>query len=154
HVRGAFTGAHEAQRGFFREAHGGSLFLDEIAELPPALQAKLLRAIQERCVQPVGAGDPVAVDVRVIAATHRRPADAIATGRLRGALYARLSLWQLEVPPLRARRVDLLDWLGRMHAARDASAPPRELPPLSVDAMERLLIQRWPLNLRAIERLV
>jgi transcriptional regulator with PAS, ATPase and Fis domain len=154
HGRGAFTGAHEAQRGFFRDAHGGSLFLDEIGELPTALQAKLLRAIQEREVQPVGGGDPVAVDVRVIAATHRRPAEAIAAGRLREDLYARLSLWQLEVPPLRARRVDLYDWLFRMHVARSSEAAPRTLPPLSVDAMELLLIQRWPFNLRAIERLV
>ena len=154
HGRGAFTGAYEAQRGFFRDAQGGSLFLDEIGELPPALQAKLLRAIQEHEVQPVGGGDPVAVDVRVIAATHRKPAEAIAAGRLREDLYARLSLWQLEVPPLRARRVDLHDWLYRMHAARAADAAQRALPPLSVDAMELLLIQRWPFNLRRIERLV
>jgi DNA-binding NtrC family response regulator len=154
HGRGAFTGATEAARGYFREADGGTLFLDEIGELPTAMQAKLLRAIQERCVQPVGGGDPIAIDVRVIAATHRKPAEAIAAGRLREDLYARLSLWELAVPPLRARRVDLHDWMLRMHAARPAAVASRALPPLSVDAMETLLLQRWPLNLRAIERLV
>jgi len=151
HGRGAFTGAHEAQRGLFREAHGGSLFLDEIGELPAALQAKLLRAIQERCVQPIGAAGPVAVDVRVLAATHRDPAWAIAAGVLREDLYARLSLWELRVPPLRARRVDLHDWLIRLYRAW---RPTGALPPLSGDAMEALLVQRWPLNLRALERLV
>jgi DNA-binding NtrC family response regulator len=153
HGRGAFTGACEAQRGYFREAHGGTLFLDEIGELSTALQAKLLRAIQEQEVQPVGGGDPVAVDVRVIAATHRNPAEAIAAGILREDLYARLSLWELQVPALRERRIDLQDWLVRLHAARPGGAP-RPLPPLSVDAVETLLIQRWPLNLRALERLV
>ena len=155
HNRGAFTGALDAQRGLFREAHGGSLLLDEIGELPTALQAKLLRAIQEREVHPVGGADPVAVDVRVIAATHRKPAEAIAAGILREDLYARLSLWELHVPALRARRVDLYDWLVHLHAAWQRSgAPPSALPPLSVDTVELLLLQRWPLNLRALERLV
>jgi DNA-binding NtrC family response regulator len=155
HNRGAFTGALESQRGLFREAHGGSLLLDEIGELPTALQAKLLRAIQEREVHPVGGADPVAVDVRIIAATHRNPADAIAAGLLREDLYARLSLWELHVPALRARRVDLYDWLIFLHAAWQRSgAPPSTLPPLSVDSVELLLLQRWPLNLRSVERLV
>jgi DNA-binding NtrC family response regulator len=155
HSRGAFTGALEAQRGFFREADRGSLFLDEIGELPTALQAKLLRVIQEQEVQPVGGADPVAIDVRVLAATHRKPAEAIAAGVLREDLYARLSLWELHVPPLRARRVDLHDWLVRLHAAwQHTGAPHRALPPLSADTMERLLLQRWSLNLRGVERLV
>jgi DNA-binding NtrC family response regulator len=155
HVRGAFTGAHEAQRGLFREADGGSLFLDEIGELPTALQAKLLRVIQEHEVQPVGGADPVSIDVRVLAATHREPTDAIAAGILREDLYARLSLWELHVPPLRARRVDLPDWLVRLHAAwQHGGGSHRALPPLSVDAMEALLLQHWSLNLRAVERLV
>jgi DNA-binding NtrC family response regulator len=155
HVRGAFTGAHEAQRGFFRDADGGTLFLDEIGELPTPLQAKLLRVIQEQEVQPVGGADPVAIDVRVVAATHREPADAIAAGVLREDLYARLSLWELHVPAVRARRVDLHDWLVRLHAAWPHSgAPHRRLPPLSADTMETLLLQRWPLNLRSLERLV
>jgi DNA-binding NtrC family response regulator len=149
---GGFPGAHQAPRGLFREARGGTLFLDEISELPGALQAQLLRAIEDQDVAPLR-GDPTA-DVRVVAATHRRPADAIAAGLLREDLYARLSLWELHVPPLRARRVDLPDWLARMHAARSGSAAHHPLPPLSTDAMETLLLQRWPLNLRAVERLV
>jgi DNA-binding NtrC family response regulator len=154
HSRGAFTGALEAQRGLFREAHGGSLLLDEIGELPTTLQAKLLRAIQEREVRPIGGADPVAVDVRVIAATHRKPAEAIAAGLLREDLFARLSLWELHVPALRARRVDLYDWLVRMHAIWQRSGAPSAFPQLSVDTVEALLLQRWPLNLRALERLV
>jgi DNA-binding NtrC family response regulator len=149
--RGGLSGAHQAPRGLFREARGGTLFLDEISELPGALQARLLRAIEDQDIAPPG--DPTA-DVRVVAATHRRPADAIAAGLLREDLYARLSLWELHVPPLRARRVDFPDWLARMHAARSGPAARHPLPPLSTDAMETLLLQRWPLNLRAVERLV
>jgi DNA-binding NtrC family response regulator len=149
---GGLPGAHQAPRGLFRAARGGTLFLDEISELPGALQARLLRAIEDQDVAPLG-GDPTG-DVRVVAATHRRPADAIAAGLLREDLYARLSLWELHVPPLRARRVDLPDWLVRMHAARSGPAARQPLPPLSTDAMETLLLQRWPLNLRAVERLV
>ena len=154
HARGGFPDAYDVRRGLFREAHGGTLFLDEIGELPDALQVRLLRAIEDQEAGPVGGGDPVPLDVRVVAATHRPPAEAIAAGQLREDLHARLSACQLHVPPLRARRVDLPDWLVRLHAARSADAAPRALPPLSVDAMETLLIQRWPLNLRAIERLV
>jgi DNA-binding NtrC family response regulator len=151
---GAFPGARQAPRGLFREARGGTLFLDEICELPGAMQARLLRAIEDQDAPWVRGGGPIPVGVRVVAATHRRPADAIAAGLLREDLYARLSLWELHVPPLRARRVDLSDWLARLHAARSGPAAHRPLPPLSTDAMETLLLQRWPLNLRAIERLV
>jgi transcriptional regulator of acetoin/glycerol metabolism len=87
----------------------------------------------------------------VVAATHRKPAEAIAAGILREDLYARLSLWELHVPALRERRVDLHDWLVRIH---DAWRPGAALPPLSTDAMETLLLQPWPLNLRSVERLV
>jgi DNA-binding NtrC family response regulator len=154
---GGFSGAHQAPRGLFREARGGTLFLDEISELPAAMQARLLRALEDQDGSALGsalAGAPASADVRVVAATHRPPADAIAAGLLREDLYARLSLWELHVPPLRARRVDLPDWLARLHAVRSGPAAHRALPPLSTDAMETLLLQRWPLNLRALERLV
>ena len=162
HVKGAFTGADQAQPGLFRAADRGTLFLDEIGDLPPELQPKLLRALQEGEVLPVGATQPVRVDVRVVAATHRDLARAAAAGGFREDLYARLAIWELRVPALRERRADLLDWVDRFHAAWAArrapggataaatSAPLR----FDADAAEALLRFAWPLNLRGIERLV
>ncbi len=100
HVRGAFTGADGATLGFFRAADGGTLFLDEIGELPLTVQAKLLRAIQERTVVPLGGTQPVAADVRVIAATHRNLKAMVADGRFREDLYFRINVVGLSVPPL------------------------------------------------------
>jgi DNA-binding NtrC family response regulator len=154
HVKGAFTGATEAQAGLFRAADGGTLFLDEVGELPLELQPKLLRALQEGELLPVGSTRPVRVDVRVVAATHRDLAGAISAGGFRPDLYARLSRWELTVPPLRERRIDLLGWIDRLHAvwsaARARSAPPR----FDAGAAEVLLRFAWPLNLRSLERLV
>jgi transcriptional regulator with GAF, ATPase, and Fis domain len=154
HLKGAFTGATDAQPGLFRAAHGGTLFLDEIGDLPLELQPKLLRALQEGEVLPVGATQPVPVDVRVIAATHRDLARATRDQQFREDLYARLSLWELAVPPLRERRVDLLDWVDRLHrewAARRQSAGSLRF---DADAAEALLSFAWPTNLRGLERLV
>jgi two-component system, NtrC family, response regulator GlrR len=155
HVRGAFTGASEAQPGLFRAAHGGSLFLDEIGELPRELQPKLLRAIQEGEVQPVGSTQTVRVDVRVIAATHRDLVSAAESGEFRRDLYARLALWELRAPALRQRRVDLLDWIARLdqrrRAARKSAGTPLDF---DADAAELLLRNDWPLNLRGLDRLV
>jgi transcriptional regulator with PAS, ATPase and Fis domain len=156
HVKGAFTGAGEAQPGLFRAAHGGTLFLDEIGDLPLELQPKLLRALQEGEVLPVGATQPVRVDVRVVAATHRELLRAIGAGTFREDLYARLSIWELRVPPLRERRVDLLPWVDRLHAAW--AAPRGAHAALSfafdADAAEAVLRFAWPLNLRGLDRLV
>jgi transcriptional regulator with GAF, ATPase, and Fis domain len=154
HLRGAFTGATEAQPGLFRAAHGGTLFLDEIGELPAALQPKLLRALQEGEVLPVGATQATRVDVRVVAATHRDLERAVTDGSFREDLYARLALAELAVPPLRDRRVDLLGWIERLGAAW-AEKRGRETPlRFDADAAEALLRFAWPLNLRGIERLV
>jgi DNA-binding NtrC family response regulator len=150
HVRGAFTGAGGDQPGFFRAAHGGTLFLDEIGELPLELQPKLLRAIQDRAVVPVGGTRPAEVDVRVIAATNRTLADEVAAGRFRRDLYARLAMWDLRVPPLRERRRDLLGWLDRLRAEHAPGAAPLALHP---DAAERILVGDWPENLRGLARL-
>jgi len=154
HAKGAFTGATEAQPGLFRAAHGGTLLLDEVGELPAALQPKLLRALQEGEVLPVGATQPTRVDVRIVAATHRDLARAVADGSFREDLYARLAMVELVVPPLRDRRVDLLAWIERLAAAwaarRGTDAPLR----FDADAAEALLRFAWPLNLRGIERLV
>jgi transcriptional regulator with GAF, ATPase, and Fis domain len=154
HVKGAFTGAGEAQPGLFRAAHGGTLFLDEIGDLALELQPKLLRALQEGEVLPVGATQPVRVDVRVVAATHRDLARAVAERTFREDLYARLAAWELRVPALRERRADLLGWVDRLHAAW--SARRRAAGSLRFDAYaaEVLLRFAWPLNLRGLERLV
>jgi transcriptional regulator with PAS, ATPase and Fis domain len=155
HVKGAFTGAGDAQPGLFRAAHGGTLFLDEVGDLPLPLQPKLLRALQEGEVLPVGATQAVRVDVRVVAATHRDLVGAIAARTFREDLYARLATWELPVPPLRDRRVDLLGWIERLHAQWTAArnnAPP--LPRFDADAAEALLRFTWPLNLRGVQRLV
>jgi transcriptional regulator with GAF, ATPase, and Fis domain len=156
HRRGAFTGASEAQPGLFRAAHHGTLFLDEIGELPPEQQPKLLRALEQSEVIPVGGTDPVQVDVRVIAATNRDLTAAIESGAFRRDLYARLSLWELQVPALRERRVDVLDWIGRLHQRWIEERPGATLRPLhfSPDAAEALLLCRWPSNLRDVDRLV
>src|SRR5262249_1579824 len=115
HVRGAFTGAGDAQPGFFRAADGGTLFLDELGELPADQQPKLLRALEQAEVVPVGAAVPVKVDVRVVAATNRDLAGAVESGAFRRDLLARLSMWELRVPSLRERRADLLMWIERLH---------------------------------------
>ncbi|MCC6620737.1 MAG: sigma 54-interacting transcriptional regulator [Deltaproteobacteria bacterium] len=155
HERGAFTGADRAQPGLFRAADSGTLFLDEIGELPLALQPKLLRALQEREVRPVGQTRAIAVDVRVVGATHRDLVALVEAERFRRDLYARLAFWEIEVPPLRRRRADIVGWVARLHAAfgerRGGKRAPLEL---DAGAVERLLIAAWPENLRGLDRVV
>ncbi len=153
HTKGAFTGADAVHQGLFRAAAGGTLFLDEIGELPLDVQPKLLRVLQQREVMPVGATQAVKVDVRVVAATNRSLAAEVEAGRFRRDLYARLALWELRVPPLRDRKVDLLMWLELLYAKwKGEGRPP--LPPLEPEAVEALLLARWPENLRTLDRLV
>jgi transcriptional regulator with GAF, ATPase, and Fis domain len=154
HVKGAFTGAGEAQPGLFRAAHGGTLFLDEIGDLPLELQPKLLRALQEGEILPVGSTQPVRVDVRVVAATHRDLLRAIGAGTFREDLYARLSIWELSVPALRERRADLLPWIERLHGAWARERGTDAALSFDADAAEAVLRFAWPLNLRGLERLV
>ncbi|MFQ5830938.1 MAG: sigma-54-dependent transcriptional regulator, partial [Candidatus Methylomirabilia bacterium] len=107
HVRGAFSGAVADAPGFFRSAHGGTLFLDEIIELPPALQVKLLRVIEDKEVRPVGSPKTIPVDVRIIAATNRRVEEAVSDGSLRQDLFYRLDVVRITMPPLRERQADI-----------------------------------------------
>jgi two-component system response regulator PilR (NtrC family) len=114
HIKGSFSGAHQDKDGLFTAANGGTLFLDEIAELPLAMQVKLLRAIQERAVKPVGAHSEEPVDVRILSATHKDLKDEVAANRFRQDLYFRINVIQLDVPPLRARQEDLSDLIDTL----------------------------------------
>ncbi len=154
HVRGAFTGAVANHEGYFVQADHGTLFLDEIGELPLALQAKLLRVLQQREVQPLGASQVRPVDVRVIAATHRDLAAEVKAGRFREDLYYRLNVVELVVPPLRARRGDipqLAREFARKYSERFGLGFVVQLAPELIDELER---QSWPGNVRQLENAV
>jgi two-component system NtrC family response regulator len=145
HVRGAFTGAIADRPGSFREAHKGTIFLDEIGDMGAGLQAKLLRVVQERVVVPVG-GKPVAVDVRILAATHRDLAREVREGRFREDLFYRLGVVPLPLPPLRERLADIVP-LAEHFLALAATAEPHAL---SAEAASRLLSHPWPGNVREL----
>jgi DNA-binding NtrC family response regulator len=150
HRRGAFTDAREDRRGVFQEADGGTLFLDEIGDMPLVLQSKLLRVLQEKEVQPLGAPAPVRVDVRVVAATHRHLKALIEDGRFRQDLYFRLNVISVRVPPLRERPVDLEPLIAALvekHRRRLGRAACR----ISSQAMDLLRRHAWPGNVRELE---
>jgi two-component system response regulator HydG len=153
HVRGAFTGAAGSRPGLFREADHGTLFLDEIGDISPALQARLLRALQEHEIVPVGSEAAVKIDVRVIAATHRDIAALVRTGKFREDLYYRLNVVTLQLPPLRERKQDiplLLDHFLRELTERHGRGP------VAVDseAQHRLLAYDWPGNVRELQNVL
>ncbi len=153
HVRGAFSGAVQANKGLFQAADRGTLFLDEIGDMPFGLQSKLLRALQERSVRPVGAAQPVAVDVRILSATHRDIVKAIAEGRFREDLYYRLNVVTLTLPSLSDRREDIP--LLAAHFLRQlAGQNNRPVPHLSPDAMEMLVKSAWPGNVRQLGNVI
>ena len=152
--KGAFTGATEDRAGFFQAAHGGTLFLDEIGDLPLAMQSKLLRAIQERAVRPVGATQEVPVDVRLISASHKDLSHEVQVQRFRQDLFYRLNVIRIALPPLRERLEDLpllcqriLERIGRESGL---AAPPQ----LSTDALAALLAHPFPGNVRELENML
>jgi len=150
HVKGAFTGADRGKDGLMTLADGGTLFLDEVGETSVPLQAKLLRALQEREVRPVGGTRARRVDVRVVAATNRDLTGEIARGRFRADLYWRLAVFPIRVPPLRERREDVLALAGHFlaqHGARESKPGCR----LSREAEQLLLAHAWPGNVRELE---
>jgi two-component system response regulator PilR (NtrC family) len=152
HRRGAFTGAIAEKSGMFQEAGGGTLFLDEIGELSLGLQVKLLRALQERKVKPVGATEEVEVDVRVIAATNRDLETEVSRGAFRADLYYRLNVIELRLPALRHRREDIP--LLADHFLRRFSAEHRRTARLSAEAMRRLESYEFPGNVRELENII
>lgn len=152
HVRGAFTGAMHSKQGLMEAAGGGTLFLDEIGDLPIDLQAKLLRAIQEKEVKPVGATERVAISTRVIAATNRNLESAIREGKFRPDLYFRLNVVQIKLPALRERKTDiplLVNYFLEKFSECD-----RAIRAISEDAMIRLLGYEWPGNVRELENVI
>jgi DNA-binding NtrC family response regulator len=149
HRRGAFTGAIDDRLGVIRSAHRGTLFLDEIAELSLAGQAALLRVLQQREVVPVGGTSPIAVDIRVLAATHEDLATRIAAGKFRQDLFARLAGHQLVLPPLAARRADLGQLVARLLVR--IAGPAAQAVRLSRGALSALFDHPWPLNIRELE---
>jgi two-component system response regulator AtoC len=153
HTRGAFTGAHEARPGYFARADGGTLVLDEIGDLSPGIQAALLRAVENREIQPVGAAQPRRVDVRLVTCTHRDLRADVAAGRFREDLYYRLAVVELEVPPLRARTGDIAA-LARAFAARFAERFGLEDVRLSDALVEQLRARPWPGNVRELENAI
>jgi two-component system, NtrC family, response regulator PilR len=153
HERGAFTGAVASRMGIFREAAGGTVLLDEIGELPQALQVKLLRVLQERKVRGIGASGEVAVDVRVLAATNRRVEDDVRDGRFRQDLYYRLNVIRIEVPPLRERREDIRP-LAEHFLARCATEQGKHIRGLAPDALRALEAYSFPGNARELENIV
>jgi two-component system response regulator HydG len=153
HAKGAFTGAVRARPGLFREADGGTLLLDEVGELGPSVQAKLLRVLQEGEVRPVGEDAPVKVDVRIVAATHRDLAALVKAGTFREDLYYRLKVVHLHVPPLRERPEDI-PVLARHFLARAARSFGVGTVTLSGEALERLTAWSWPGNVRELENVI
>ena len=153
HERGSFTDAIDKKIGRFEAADGGTIFLDEIGEMSPGLQAKLLRVLEEGEIQRVGAPKPQHVDVRVVAATNRNLLEAIGEGRFRKDLYYRLNVVSVELPPLRARQGDLPHLIRHLlsRKAEELGMPAKELAPELVD---RLLAHPWPGNVRELENAI
>jgi two-component system response regulator AtoC len=152
HERGSFTGADRIHKGYFEQAHGGTLFLDEIAETPADLQVKLLRTLESGVVTRVGGKESVNVDVRIVAATNRRVAEAVALGKLREDLFYRLNVFPIHVPPLRERNGDaeqLADhFLGTLNTAAGTT---KELTPAF---RQRLSQYHWPGNVRELKNVL
>ena len=157
HRKGAFTGATRDHQGLIMSAEGGTLFLDEIGDMPLAIQAKLLRALQARVIRPVGASTDIAIDVRVICATHKNLIEEMQANRFREDLYYRINVVSLEIPPLAARREDIgllanhfLDHLNQKHHNNQR----KKINGFAPDALETLLTAPWPGNVRQLQNVI
>jgi len=153
HEKGAFTGANDKHHGKFMEAHGGTLFLDEIGELPLDTQVKLLRALQQGEIDPVGAKRPVKVDIRLISATNQNLIELVKRGAFREDLYYRLNVFPISIPPLRSRRDDIPD-LARRFAARFCAEEGKRIRGFSAEVIALLKSYDWPGNVRQLENVI
>jgi DNA-binding NtrC family response regulator len=153
HVKGSFTGAQRDQKGLFDAADGGTIFLDEIGDIPPATQVRLLRVLQEGEFKRVGAAESVKVDVRVIAATHRDLPKLVKTGKFREDLFYRLNVINVQIPPLR-ERVDDVPLLSHHFLRRYSDRLAKKVRSVSAEAMELLCGYRWPGNVRELENAI
>ena len=149
HVKGSFTGAVRDKQGLFAAARGGTFFLDEVGEMPPSLQVKLLRVLQQREVIPVGATEVLPVDVRIIAATNRNLEEEVQRGNFRSDLFYRLNVIAIELPPLRERRDDLILLIDRF--LQDLAGESGEPKALAADAMDAVMVYKWPGNVRELQ---
>jgi transcriptional regulator with GAF, ATPase, and Fis domain len=150
HEKGAFTGATERRIGKFELAHGSTIFLDEIGELPPELQPKLLRVLQEKEIERVGGKGPIPCDTRIIAATNRNLRQEVAAGRFRADLYYRLNVFPITLPPLRERKEDILP-LATHFLEKIAKHLGRPLRGIAQASVEQMLAYPWPGNIRELE---
>jgi two-component system response regulator PilR (NtrC family) len=154
HKKGSFTGATGDKQGLFQAADGGTLFLDEVAELPLHMQVKLLRAIQEKAVRPVGGQHELPVDVRILSATHKDLAQLVEEGKFRQDLYYRINVIQLRVPPLRERAEDIPMLAKHFFERLCGDLPPEEQPRLGDDALQALKRYEFPGNVRELENVL
>lgn len=153
HERGAFTGAHEKRIGKFEQANGGTIFLDEIGEIPPEIQVKLLRVLQEKEIERIGGRDTLKIDVRIIAATNRNLEKEIAEGRFRMDLYYRLNVFPIILPPLRERKEDIpLLAIHFMHQYSRRTG--KRITDITAEALEKLMLYDWPGNIRELENVI
>lgn len=152
-IKGAFTDARESRKGLVRDADGGTLLLDEIGDMPLSLQPKLLRLLQEKKVRPLGSSQEIAVDVRIIAATHRDLEELVEQQRFREDLFFRLNVVHIEVPPLRARRADILP-LAQGFLKECAQRQDRSVSEISPEAARALLDYSWPGNVRELQNCI
>lgn len=153
HTKGSFTGAVSEKKGLFRSASGGTIFLDEVGEMPQLLQVKLLRALQEHEVTPIGSSVPVPFDARIIAATNRDLETEVASARFREDLFYRLNVVEIDVPPLRDRREDI-PVLVKHFIARSALAQNTVQKPVSNEVLQALQLYNWPGNVRELENVI
>lgn len=154
HEKGAFTGAFQSRRGRFERAHGGTLFLDEVGELPPAAQVRLLRVLQDKTIERVGGTEPIEVDVRIIAATHRNLAERVKTGHFREDLLFRLNVFPIPIPPLRLRKSDIPALVHHFIDRKLKAFNLSRHPVLAPGAMEQLTAYSWPGNVRELENMI
>jgi len=154
HEKGAFTGALTMKRGRFERANGGTVFLDEVGELEPEVQVRLLRVLQEKEIERVGGTAPIKVDSRVIAATHRNLRALIGEGSFREDLYFRLNVFPIEIPPLRERKGDIPSLVHYFLQKKTRDMGRKDMPVLAPGALERLMAYPWPGNVRELENMV